>query len=1105
MNRTVLSLCRLVLPLAIFCGAAYAQRPELVVRAGNLDGFGDLSFSPDGRLLASDGGGNENTVSILDAATGRELRTIYMPAQCFSTTFTPDGRQLVTGDFGGSIRFWDIRTGRELRSLKQSTSSYGGVVIDGVVTDVAVSRDGKVLAGSSTDGTIVVFDMATGRKLRALTGHTQPVSDIALSPDGRTLVSGSNDKSVVVWDVVTGRVLRSFKNLEAEVNAVALSPDGRLAAAGVGDGAGKQNVKVWDAQSGAELRTLAAHTDRVESLAFNPAGDRLAAGLFESYKVWDVQSGAVSYEAASPEKLKANTAAFSPDGSRLARGGAQLVMHDAATWSAQYEIPARTNRTIDTVAFSPKGRLLLGGGFRSVDLWGGTSNNEPLAQLPRTSGSTLALSPDGRRLVTGASLGGSSLWDTNSRQQVKELDGLLYTKGMAYSPDGRLFVAISGGTLKVFDAATWAVLRQYEAGFNSNFDCFAVSRDGTLLAGGTDNNKIIVWNLQTGAELRQVKGEDQIQSLAFSPDGKHIAAGGLLGGLKILNVANGAVAATLIPKGHVSPLAYSRDGRLLASIGAEGGVKLWDTTTNRVARTLAGHSSSVTSVAFSPDDKFILTGGADSRMKLWDAASGAELASLFALDGGWLVVTPDGLFDGSNGAWQQLFWRFNNDTFDSAPVEAFFNEYYYPGLLNELVAGARPAAPRNLARLDRRQPSLRLKVGDASANARVAKITLDIGEAVSQGGAGEGGGARDVRLFRNGSLVKVWRGDVLEGRGSATLAADVTLVAGENRLTAYAFNRDNVKSADATLNVNGAESLRRKGTAYVLAVGVNSYANRDFDLKYAVADAEDFGGEWRAQQAKLQTFAGTEVVSLKDSEATKANILKSLSDLRSKAQPEDAVVIYFAGHGTAQANRFYLIPHDLGYAGGRDQMDEPGLRAVLEHSISDVELQDVLEGVDAGQFLLVIDACNSGQALESEEKRRGPMNSKGLAQLAYEKGMYILTAAQSYQAAQEAARFGHGFLTYALIEEGVKQAKADDGPRDGRVVVREWFDYASRRVPQLQVELMREAQEKRGVKVAFVQGDEQLEDPAERNLQRPRAYYRREADARPLVVATNTP
>ncbi len=69
--------------------------------------------------------------------------------------------------------------------------------------------------------------------------------------------------------------------------------------------------------------------------------------------------------------------------------------------------------------------------------------------------------------------------------------------------------------------------------------------------------------------------------------------------------------------------------------------------------------------------------------------------------------------------------------------------------------------------------------------------------------------------------------------------------------------------------------------------------------------------------------------------------------------------------------------------------------------MSDLELETAVEGLDAQQVLLVIDACNSGQALEAEERRRGPMNSKGLAQLAYEKGMFILTAAQSYQAALE--------------------------------------------------------------------------------------------------------
>ena len=217
-------------------------------------------------------------------------------------------------------------------------------------------------------------------------------------------------------------------------------------------------------------------------------------------------------------------------------------------------------------------------------------------------------------------------------------------------------------------------------------------------------------------------------------------------------------------------------------------------------------------------------------------------------------------------------------------------------------------------------------------------------------------------------------------------------------------------------------------------------------------------------------------------------------------QPEDAVFIYFAGHGTAQGQRFYLLPHDLGYQGERTALDAAGMQMILEHGISDEELERAVEGIDADKFLMVIDACNSGQALEAEERRRGPMNSKGLAQLAYEKGMYILTAAQSYQAAQEATQLGHGFLTYALVEEGLKQDAADSDPKDGQVSVREWFDYASRRVPNMQLEKMKQSRDL-GLNLSFVASEERVADSERRLTQTPRVFYRRESEARPLIVA----
>ena len=371
-------------------------------------------------------------------------------------------------------------------------------------------------------------------------------------------------------------------------------------------------------------------------------------------------------------------------------------------------------------------------------------------------------------------------------------------------------------------------------------------------------------------------------------------------------------------------------------------------------------------------------------------------------------------------------------------------------------------------------------------------VTIDVSQAPA--------GAQDVRLFRNGSLVKLWAGDVLKEQSSVTLTAMIPIVAGENRLTAYAFNHDNIKSSDATLVVNGAESLKRPGIGYILAIGLNSYSNPRYNLKYAVADAQGFSAEVKRQQEMLKNYARVEFISLSDSEATKANIMQKLTQLVERVQPGDIVIVYFAGHGTAQQNRFYLIPHDLGYDGPRARLDEAGLQSILAHSISDRELEKAFEKIDAGQILLVIDACNSGQALEAEEKRRGPMNSKGLAQLAYEKGMYILTAAQSYQAAQEASLLGHGYLTYALVVEGLKNGAADDEPKDGAVLLREWLDYATNRVPQMQLEKMKQARGL-GLEFSFVEGEERQLSLEQRNVQRPRVFYRRELDVNPLIVA----
>jgi hypothetical protein len=489
----------------------------------------------------------------------------------------------------------------------------------------------------------------------------------------------------------------------------------------------------------------------------------------------------------------------------------------------------------------------------------------------------------------------------------------------------------------------------------------------------------------------------------------------------------------------------------------------------------------------------------------------------------WIVVNSSGLFDGSPDAMRKLVaWRFGAEVL---PLEVFFNEFYYPELLSEIIAGKKPSAPADIMELDRRQPRLKISLADAKQSGsdmistEKVKVRVDVAEAPPDKQYSTGSGAFDVRLFRNGSMVKIWRGNVLQNKnGETSLEATIPIVAGINRLTAYAFSSNNIKSSDAEMSFNGSESLKRRGTAYILAIGINQYANQSFNLRYAVADARSFSEEMHNQQLKLGNFEKVEVIDLTDQVATKSNILQAIAGFGGAAapngngipppllqkikqtRPEDALIIFFAGHGKARLNRFYLIPHDLGYSGDIEGINKDGLKEILSHSISDIELEQALEKVDSKYLLLVIDACNSGQAIEASDKRYGPMNSKGLAQLAYEKGMYILTAAQGYQAALEAAQLGHGFLTYSLVNDGLMSFYADEQPADGQILLREWLNYPVIRVPLMQLDLMRQA---RAVnkELAFVEGEEKIAQIEDRNLQRPKVFYRREPDVQPLIIA----
>jgi len=1126
-------------------------KPELVMESGHHKPVMSIAFGPDSQWLVS--ASQDTTLKLWDLKTGRELRAFAgHPGMVEKTAVTPDGKTLISAATDGAVKSWDIETGRELSSLGGRTPVWA----------LALSLDGRTIAAGSKDGLIRVWPISTTRKMKTLHESVE-VTGLAFGSNAEWLAA-SVGKNVDIWKISSGEKIQTLTGPQNVVLAVATSRDGRWLASCDLDG----SVKLWETNTWHEIHAWVAKPVQSSfALTFNPDGTLLAAVVGKGVEIWETNTGRLVKSLPLPGNHTTNFAvSFSPNGHSLAAGSDnRIALWDASSWREKPVLGGQVLDQIRPLARTASGKTLaLGSSDHTVRLWD-LSAGQQMHVLTGHTGmiTTVAMSPDSRWLASAAGQpypGETKLdatiriWNSRDGQLQHALIGHTDTvNSVTFSPDGKLLASGSSDkTIKLWDPASGRELRTL-TGHTGEINTVAFSPDGRLLASGAgvlDGSKpqgndhpadktIKLWDVATGREIRTLVGSaGEITAVAFSPDGRALASSSgaiqrfergewiLDRVVRLWDVETGRVIREL-PGLSGYAVAFSPDGRWLASAG--GDVKVWELATGREVRTIHPPSTAW-DVAFSADGRWIFTTSEDSGTRAWDPQTGELMATLVSLATGadWLVISPSGLFDGSPRGWQRILWRFQGNTFNVAPVEVFFREYYHPGLLAEILAGKFPQAKREISQVDRRQPQLELSLegmpaGEGVSNsARNVTVNIKVQEAPADSTHRAGSGARDVRLFRNGSLVRIWHGDVLtNGSSETTLEATISTVAGEQRLVAYAFNHEDVKSADTEITFDGANDLKRPGIAYILAVGINEYADPRFNLHYAVDDARAFSEELRVQQDKIGSFGDIRVILLSDHEATKAHILQALARLAGSqsgplaegvpeelskiepAQPEDAIFIYFAGHGAApgkESKRFYLIAHDFELqaepAGARTSAD-----ATVPGAINDLEFGSLVEKIDAAYIVLVIDACQSGKTLEADDPRQGPMNSQGLAQLAYEKGMYILAAAQGNEAALELSQYGHGLLTFALVEEGLKQGKADNAPKDGQILLREWLDYTTIRLPELQMDGMQRMAAV-GRDISIVEGERSRGVlPKDRATQRPRVFYRRESDPQPILIA----
>ncbi len=1102
-------------------------------------------------------------------------------------SFSPDGQILVSAN-RGSIILWEVKSGRQIRRFNGSNP-------------VAFGPDGRTLAGVSDEKNIKLWDIISGKEIHTLKGHTSEIKSLAFNFNGTTLASGgsdttfdsdgkvreggSSDTTVRLWDVRSGKVIHTLKGHASEIDCLAFSADGKILASG-GDGvrtaasAGEPSkaestlsvttIKLWDVEKGVETHTLSGHVGSLSSLRIKADGKTLVSASSDYViKLWDIESGKEK-RSFSGRKPPAVAGVFSADGNVFASSTieGEIEWINVSTGEVIHRVAGRHSSIKgQTISADQVSRRIDGGGPSIV--W------------------ALAFSPDGKKLASADTAATIIIWDVETgRQFVAAFKRVFVVSSVRFSPDGKTLASVSRlNTVNLWnigDVAEPKILRTFEVTMGT-FSVVYSPNGNTLASTDWFTPNIHLWDVKSGAKLQTLKAHSkEISSLSFSVDGKKLVSKSKDKAVEIWDVLS---------------------GNLLESLNAaEPGTKknLPELFEGPPGARVDNLDASEKLVALTPAAEGVFP----NKIVLFDRRTEKELCTLIALDdSGWVVITPEGRFDTTEDLTDinVLHWRIPEEPLTPFPLEVLMRSHYEPNLLtrilrcNELNNCDREFKPLpSIADINRVQPKVAIQEirpgadvpGSVDVTVEVENVTDDVSVFAPDGTMKKrlSSGVFDLRLFRDGQLVGVSTPKanlaafikdapqlLAETRASGRLidtpedkawreAHDVFKLKSENvksisptkmqytfrniklpkngrrevTFTAYAFNSDKVKSATTEpvkfIIPTVVIDAPRKGRAFVLSIGVNASENPAYKLRYAANDArkmqEIIGARMKADRDKYSEVIQIPLISdysagkkLAENTAQKAVIRGVFSLLagnkeeipagilqqipnREKikaVEPEDTLIIAYSGHGYAdQSGIFYLLPYDIGK--GTTKLST----ATLQKTISSDELSLWMQDISAAETIMIVDACHSSAAVQGADFKPGPMGSRGLGQLAYDKDMKILAATQANNVALELSRLEQGLLSYALLEDGIKSALAD-GDKDKQLFAAEWLSFAEKRVPELYQEI-REG--KRGVIIDSrnVKGDGKREvylDEQQKNslnLQQPHLFdFKRRSIKSPLL------
>jgi len=494
--------------------------------AGYNIGVGQISFSPDGKYLAT--ANMDGASTIWDIATSSKVLSLMavetLPPKAID--YSPDGKLLANGGDAGMVQVWDAKQGTKL-----FTGELGGII-----HALSFSPDGNHLAAASEDGGIKVWDARTGEVVSS-PPRQSGMYNIAFLADGRYATAGQ-DGTTRVWDPLTGQQVLLLPGPNSTVISVDGSPDGKRIITGAYDG----SLRIWDATPGRELMTIPAHAGIVWDIAYSPDGKHLASASVDgTVKVWDASTGALLLSISGGEEMADGlvSVAYSPDGKLLAAGNmaGRITIWNSQSGEIVTSLSGHTSMAVD-LAFSPDGKRLGSASWEGTAKIWNLANQEVLTISVLNPGywmTSIAFSPDGKSVFTGSDQKFVRQWDSLTGQEIRSfsIDNVeIY--GVAVNPNGNLLAACDQtGTIFVWDVKTGEKLYVLtgHAGLGARV---SFSNDGTRLASVSFDRLAKIWDVATGEELASLYGNaSNVYGASFSLDGSQLATAGADGTIRI--------------------------------------------------------------------------------------------------------------------------------------------------------------------------------------------------------------------------------------------------------------------------------------------------------------------------------------------------------------------------------------------------------------------------------------------------------------------------------------------------------------------------------------------------------------------------------------------